>query len=76
MDNPKLWGQSQLFLPAAFDKKSTHFRCFRHQRKPKKALITRPDMHIGFLNDVVDIDMMDNYLLNVVGVKPIIVHGS
>jgi hypothetical protein len=33
-------------------------------------------MHIGFLNDVVDVDMMDNYLLNVVGVKPIIVHGS
>jgi hypothetical protein len=29
-------------------------------------------MHIGFLNDVVDIDMMDNYLLNVAGV----VHGS
>jgi hypothetical protein len=29
----------------------------------------RPDMHIGFMNDVVDIDMMDNYLRNVLGVK-------
>lgn len=33
----------------------------------KKALVVRPDMHIGFINDVVDIDMMDNYLNNVVG---------
>lgn len=33
----------------------------------KKALIIRPDMHIGLINDVVDIDMMDNYLNNVVG---------
>jgi len=35
----------------------------------KKAMIVRPDMHIGFLNDVVDIDMMDNYLRNVLGMK-------
>ncbi|RYY36698.1 MAG: monooxygenase [Sphingobacteriaceae bacterium] len=33
----------------------------------KKAIIVRPDMYIGYLNDVVDIDMMDNYLLNVAG---------
>lgn len=33
----------------------------------KKALIVRPDMHLGLINDVVDIDMMDNYLNNVVG---------
>ncbi|MFD0750466.1 FAD-dependent monooxygenase [Mucilaginibacter calamicampi] len=35
----------------------------------KKALIVRPDMHIGFINDVVDIDMMDNYLRNILGIK-------
>ncbi|RVU01776.1 monooxygenase [Mucilaginibacter limnophilus] len=34
----------------------------------KKAIIVRPDMYIGFINDIVAIDMMDNYLLNVAGV--------
>ncbi|MEO3405131.1 FAD-dependent monooxygenase [Mucilaginibacter sp. CAU 1740] len=43
------------------------FDAFDVKENQKKALIVRPDMHIGFLNDVVDIDMMDNYLLNVVG---------
>ncbi|PWK76610.1 2-polyprenyl-6-methoxyphenol hydroxylase-like FAD-dependent oxidoreductase [Mucilaginibacter oryzae] len=42
------------------------FDAFDIREGQKKALIIRPDMHIGFLNDVVDIDMMDNYLLNVV----------
>jgi len=36
-----------------------------------KSLIIRPDMHIGFINDKVDMVLMDNYLRNVVGV-----HGS
>ncbi len=43
------------------------FDAFGIKEKQKKALIIRPDMHIGFINDVVDIDMMDNYLQNVVG---------
>jgi 2-polyprenyl-6-methoxyphenol hydroxylase-like FAD-dependent oxidoreductase len=43
------------------------FDAFEITDKQKKAIIIRPDMHIGFLNDVVDIDMMDNYLQNVVG---------
>ncbi|MBD1365740.1 FAD-dependent monooxygenase [Mucilaginibacter sp. ZT4R22] len=33
----------------------------------RKALIIRPDMHIGYMNDAVDIELMDNYLRDVVG---------
>jgi 2-polyprenyl-6-methoxyphenol hydroxylase-like FAD-dependent oxidoreductase len=45
------------------------FKTFEVSEGKKKALIIRPDMHIGLINDVVDIEMMDNYLHNVVGVK-------
>ena len=38
------------------------FECNPHQQK---ALIIRPDMYIGYINDVVDLGMMDNYLQNV-----------
>ncbi len=43
------------------------FKTFEVANGRKKALIIRPDMHIGLINDVVDIEMMDNYLNNVVG---------
>jgi 2-polyprenyl-6-methoxyphenol hydroxylase-like FAD-dependent oxidoreductase len=33
-----------------------------------KSLIVRPDMHIGFINDKIDMVLMDNYLRNVVGI--------
>jgi 2-polyprenyl-6-methoxyphenol hydroxylase-like FAD-dependent oxidoreductase len=33
----------------------------------RKALIIRPDMYIGYVNDIIDMDMMDNYLREVVG---------
>jgi 2-polyprenyl-6-methoxyphenol hydroxylase-like FAD-dependent oxidoreductase len=45
------------------------FDAFGIGENQKKALIVRPDMYLGFVNDVVDIDMMDNYLQNVVGFK-------
>ena len=45
------------------------FDAFGIKENQKKALIVRPDMYIGFINDVVDIDMMDNYLQSVVGFK-------
>jgi 2-polyprenyl-6-methoxyphenol hydroxylase-like FAD-dependent oxidoreductase len=44
------------------------FDAFGIKENRKMALIVRPDLHIGFMNDVVDIDMMDNYLQNVVGI--------
>jgi 2-polyprenyl-6-methoxyphenol hydroxylase-like FAD-dependent oxidoreductase len=43
------------------------FDAFEVKAGMRKALIIRPDMHIGYLNDVVDIEMMNNYLRNVVG---------
>jgi 2-polyprenyl-6-methoxyphenol hydroxylase-like FAD-dependent oxidoreductase len=43
------------------------FNIFEVKESKKKAMIIRPDMHIGFINDVVDIEMMDNYLNNIVG---------
>jgi hypothetical protein len=43
------------------------FDVFEISENQKKALIIRPDMHIGFINDVIDIEMMDNYLRNIVG---------
>lgn len=45
------------------------FDAFGIKDGQKRALIIRPDMYIGFMNDVVDIEMMDNYLQNVVGFK-------
>ncbi len=35
-----------------------------------RSVIVRPDMYIGFINDVVDLEMMRNYLENVVGCIP------
>ncbi len=52
------------YLPPS--KRNAHvFQLFSIGPEQKKALIIRPDMHIGYINDVVDIDMMDNYLQNV-----------
>ncbi|HTD99368.1 MAG TPA: FAD-dependent monooxygenase [Mucilaginibacter sp.] len=44
------------------------FNAFEADPHKQKAIIVRPDMHIGFINDVVDIGMMDSYLQNVAGV--------
>lgn len=43
------------------------FDAFEVKAGMRKALIIRPDLHIGYLNDIVDIEMMNNYLRNVVG---------
>lgn len=45
------------------------FNMFEVKKDQTKALIIRPDMHIGFINDTVDMNLMDNYLVNVAGVK-------
>ena len=52
-------------------KNSQVFEEFEINPNRAKSLIVRPDMHIGFMNDKVDMVLMDNYLRNVVGV-----HGS
>jgi len=56
------------YLPPSA-KNTAVFSAFEIGEGHKKALIVRPDMHIGFINDVVDIDMMDNYLQNILGMK-------
>lgn len=56
------------YLPPSA-KNTDVFAAFEIAKGRRKALIVRPDMHIGFINDVVDIDMMDNYLRNVLGMK-------
>jgi len=56
------------YLPASA-KNQPVFDAFEIPKGKKKAIIVRPDMHIGFINDVVAIDMMDNYLVNVLGLK-------
>lgn len=61
-------GLNFYYLPPSAKNKEV-FGAFEIGEGRKKALIVRPDMHIGFLNDVVDIDMMDNYLRNVLGIK-------
>lgn len=44
------------------------FEAFETDPHQQKAIIVRPDMHIGYLNDVVSIAMLDNYLRNVAGI--------
>jgi 2-polyprenyl-6-methoxyphenol hydroxylase-like FAD-dependent oxidoreductase len=46
------------------------FDAFEIKEGQNKAIIVRPDMHIGLLNDVVDLEMMNNYLQNVAGCIP------
>jgi 2-polyprenyl-6-methoxyphenol hydroxylase-like FAD-dependent oxidoreductase len=44
------------------------FDAFEVNEKQGKSIIVRPDMYIGFLNDKIDMVLMDNYLKNVVGI--------
>ncbi|MDF2431503.1 MAG: hypothetical protein JWP44_1134 [Mucilaginibacter sp.] len=55
------------YLPLS-SKNQQVFDTFEVKGNQKKALIIRPDMHIGFINDAVDMALMDNYLRNVVGI--------
>ena len=43
------------------------FDAFETDPHREKAIIVRPDMHIGYMNDLVSISMLDNYLKNVAG---------
>jgi hypothetical protein len=59
------------YLPPSA-KNQNVFDAFEINEHNAKSIIVRPDMHIGFMNDKVDMVLMDNYLRNVVGV----VHSS
>ncbi|HVV56687.1 MAG TPA: FAD-dependent monooxygenase [Mucilaginibacter sp.] len=57
------------YLPPS-GKNTDVFNAFEVSPHQQKAIIVRPDMHIGYMNDLVSIAMMDNYLQNVAGVIP------
>jgi 2-polyprenyl-6-methoxyphenol hydroxylase-like FAD-dependent oxidoreductase len=46
------------------------FDAFEVSPHQEKAIIVRPDMYIGYMNDFVSIAMLDNYLINVAEVIP------
>jgi len=46
------------------------FNAFEVSPHQERAIIVRPDMHIGYMNDLVSIAMLDNYLMNVAGIIP------
>ena len=80
MDHPKIPGNVEFLLPGPNPaKKPTHIWCVRGKWKVGKSIIAKgPDMYIGFLNDKIDMVLMDNYFENVVGVVygwQIMVHG-
>jgi hypothetical protein len=52
------------------------FEAFETDPHREKAIIVRPDMHIGYMNDMVSIAMLDNYLVTVAGVQRSIVNGQ
>ena len=54
------------YLPHS-KKNQVVFDAFEIREKQHKAIIIRPDMHIGFINDAIDIVLMDNYLQNIAG---------
>jgi len=46
------------------------FDAFEADPHKQMAIIVRPDMYIGYMNDVVDLSILDNYLQNVAGIIP------
>ncbi|ASU36619.1 FAD-dependent monooxygenase [Mucilaginibacter xinganensis] len=55
------------YLPKSI-KNQAIFDAFEVNENQGKSLIVRPDMYIGFINDKIDMVLMDNYMGNVVGV--------
>lgn len=55
------------YLPKSAKNQSV-FDAFEVNDKVGKSIIVRPDMYIGFLNDKIDMVLMDNYFTNVVGI--------
>jgi 2-polyprenyl-6-methoxyphenol hydroxylase-like FAD-dependent oxidoreductase len=55
------------YLPPS-EKNQEIFDVFEVNGSQGKSLIIRPDMYIGFVNDKVDMTLMDNYLRNVAGI--------
>ncbi|MGI4021588.1 MAG: FAD-dependent monooxygenase [Janthinobacterium lividum] len=54
------------YLPFSAKNKMV-FDCFELKENQHKAIIVRPDMYIGYLNDTIHVDLIDDYLAKVVG---------
>ena len=59
----------QLFFLPQSEKNEAIFKALRIPLGEKKTLIIRPDRYIAFVNDTVDMDIIDNYLNNVLGMN-------
>jgi 2-polyprenyl-6-methoxyphenol hydroxylase-like FAD-dependent oxidoreductase len=56
------------YLP--YSERNSHlFDCFEMGEHSRKALIVRPDMYIGYINDIVDIELLGGYLQESIGWK-------
>lgn len=61
-------GLGFFYLPPS--KRNQHlFDCFEISENARKAIIVRPDMHIGYINDIVDIELLCGYLEESIGWK-------
>ncbi|HVW96419.1 MAG TPA: FAD-dependent monooxygenase [Mucilaginibacter sp.] len=65
----KYAGMLNFFYLPPSAKNQNVFDAFEVNEKTGKSVIVRPDMHIGFLNDRIDMKLMDNYLINVADVQ-------
>jgi hypothetical protein len=59
----------QLFYLPPSEKNQHIFDAFEIKEGERKTLIIRPDRYIGLINDAIDIDIVDNYLKNMVLMK-------
>ncbi|MVN21259.1 FAD-dependent monooxygenase [Mucilaginibacter arboris] len=58
------------YLPFSAKNKNV-FDCFEMKADQRKAIIVRPDMYIGYLNDTIHVDLIGHYLEQVAGcIKP------
>ncbi len=66
----KYTGNLNFFYLPPSGKNLEIFETFEANPHQQKAIIVRPDMYIGYMNDVADIGMMDSYLQNVALISP------
>jgi len=55
------------YMPPS-DRNKAIFEAFEiNSGKAKRAIVVRPDLHIGYINDIVDTELIDGYLKQVIG---------
>ncbi|MGI4749429.1 MAG: FAD-dependent oxidoreductase [Janthinobacterium lividum] len=57
------------YLPFSAKNKAV-FDCFEMKEGERKAVIVRPDMYIGYLNDAIHVDFISDYLEKIAGYFP------